>query len=315
MLSRIGNNLFWTGRYLEKAAQITGFTKVNYLSFIDTPFPDSKKEILDSVLTAAQVKDEYYALHEDTNVEQVLQFIAINDANPCSIKAYVNKLRENARGARDNISPDLWEFINTFYHSINSYHNATMQGEGFLGFSQSVEMYHYTAKGYIDNAMVRNDIWLMLSLGLHLEGALQATRMLMQTMAELNRPKPTLMTEDYEGFKLRLLLESMGCYEMYKSYYHQNVKREDVLGFIAFNMLYPRSIAYHVNAIIDISNNPHFKEHKVVDSVQYHAEKLSENLKEQTLEKLHELEVEFLEDTLSSLEGLAGMLERKYMVY
>ncbi len=315
MLSRIGNNLFWMGRYLEMATQITGYTKVHYLSYVDTPFPAYKTEMLNDVLEASQHKDEFYIYNKKAKIEEVLQFVALSDHNSCSIKKLVTQLRENARGSRDNIPPDLWEYINTFYHTINGFEGSTMQGESFQNFCQAVDMYQYTIKGYVGNALVKNDVWLLISLGIHLEGAIQTIRFLKHTMASLNSLQAEEYPAEYESFKLRLLLESLGCYEMYKSYFRQNVHRMDVLNFIAFNTLYPRSVAYHVNAIKQISMDPHFKEHKVIDSVQHHAETLAENMKNQTLETLNELEVEFLEDTLGSLQGLAGMLSHKYMVY
>ena len=76
MLSRVANNLFWMGRYIERAEHIARFTNVNYFSSLDAPnqLSQSRQFVLRSLrfMVGEPVLDDSEVLDE----EQVLYDIA-----------------------------------------------------------------------------------------------------------------------------------------------------------------------------------------------------------------------------------------------
>src|SRR5215217_2807651 len=103
MLSRIGNSLFWMGRYIERAEHVARYTKVHYVSSLDAPLALNKENTLESILDLMGQQADYYQKYGQLTDDDVLCFITIDDNNPSSIVSTVNLIRENARGTRDSI--------------------------------------------------------------------------------------------------------------------------------------------------------------------------------------------------------------------
>src|SRR6478609_4773534 len=114
MLSRIANSLFWMGRYLERVEHVARFAKVQHLSSLDAPTSLNKERVLISMLEMAGLPDNYCSLTD----QEVLFHISLADSNSFSLLSQLNYARENARGARDTISSELWEAINTYSHKL-----------------------------------------------------------------------------------------------------------------------------------------------------------------------------------------------------
>ncbi|CAN5608945.1 alpha-E domain-containing protein [soil metagenome] len=245
MLPRVGNRIYWMGRYLEKAEYIARFAKVRYLSLMDLPAELPKEAVLASILNLADAYDRYLSTYEELKTEEVLHYINIEIANPDSVLAYVVKLRENASGVRDNLSPELWEYINSYYHSLKNYKNI----EDIQAFNKKIELNSFIIKGYIQDCMIRNEAWMMLSLGIYLERSLQVIRTLLHEMKELPSQKNSDHAIPFENYDFILLLESLGAYGMFKQIYHRNANRAEVLHFLVMNKEFPKSISYSIATI------------------------------------------------------------------
>src|SRR6478609_7316508 len=116
MLSRIANSLLWMGRYLERAQHTSRYITVHYFGSLDAPVVSRKEFVIDSICDMTGVEHE---LHGDLEDNTIIYKIMMDELNPVSIKSCIINARENARGARDVLSSELWEAINKFYHSVN----------------------------------------------------------------------------------------------------------------------------------------------------------------------------------------------------
>ena len=190
MLSRIGNSLFWMGRYLERAEHIARYTKVHYVSSLDAPLALEKDLMLESVLNMAGVKALYYQKYPHLTDDDVLHFITLDESNAASILANINWIRENARGTRDCISMEVWEAINRFYHAMNNYNLEKLHQRGVFKFSREVEENSSVIKGYIANTLIRNEVWMLISLGIHLERAIQIINILLTKLQDIEKLDP-----------------------------------------------------------------------------------------------------------------------------
>ena len=118
MLSRIANSLFWMGRYIERAEHLSRYLKVHYFSALDAPHSQSKTALLESILNMSGLNEAYTKKHKKIHEQELVSFMTLDTANPFSIISNINYGRENARGARDSITTELWESINIYYHSV-----------------------------------------------------------------------------------------------------------------------------------------------------------------------------------------------------
>jgi uncharacterized alpha-E superfamily protein len=315
MLSRIANNLCWVGRYLERAEHMASFTKVYYLASMDASFSEDKEAIWEFLLQASKSRQEYFNIYPQVEEDKVLRFIALDKANPASVHGYVTKAREQAREARDSISAELWEHINCFYHTLNAYSEERLQQKGFYSFAQKVEKYSYTIKGYIESIMIRNDAWQQLTLGYHLERAVQANMLMLGTLQQLQVEQATEHAQAYKEQKMKTMLESLGAYEMYKHHYQTTINQHDFLDFIVFNTAFPKSIAFNLSRIQQLSREEGNHGQAGASSFREQATALAAGLVLENAHSLQGRELEFLEKNLEGLHRLAGSWEVQQVVY
>src|SRR4051812_6156323 len=114
MLSRIAESLFWIGRYTERAEDTARILDVHFHLLLEDPWVDEVaacRGLLELMGVAQPVDCEI-----DAGV--VGERIAFDPGNPSSIVGALSAARENARGAREAISSEMWECLNATYNEL-----------------------------------------------------------------------------------------------------------------------------------------------------------------------------------------------------
>lgn len=315
MLSRIGNSLFWMGRYIERAEHLARYTKVQYVSSLDAPLAQSKEFVLESILNMAGVTSNYYQQYPQLTDEEVLYFVTLEESNPFSIQSNISYIRENARGARDSISSELWEAINRFYHAMNNYDKEKLHSEGIYEFSQQVEENTSVIKGYIDNTLMRNEVWMLISLGIHMERAIQVSRILITKVKDIDKIDPAKLGGPVENYQWTTLLKSAESFDMNKRHYKANPNRRHTLEFLIFNPVFPKSIAYNLGLVQQAIQKIAFHEQKGKGSIDFIAGKVATQFQYLTIEEVEEDIIDFLNETLNNIYDIARILEEKYLIF
>lgn len=315
MLSRIGNSLFWLGRYLERAEHLARYTKVHYVSSLDAPLVHNRELVLESILQMNGVGPRYHQQHAQLTDDDVLYFVTLDERNPFSIVSSIGYIRENARGTRDTISIELWEAINRFYHSMNNYDAAQFHKEGIHSFSQKIEENSAVIKGYIDNTLMRNEVWMLISLGIHLERAMQVTRILHTKVTDVEKLKMDVVSQSWEFFHWSLLLKSAESFDMHNRHYKCNPSRPDSMEFLIFNPIFPKSITYNLNIVQKLISTIAFKDQKEKGSIIFLARKIATQYQHLTIEEVEKNIKDFLVNTLNNINSISQLLEEKYLVF
>src|SRR5690349_8202517 len=112
MLSRVADSLYWMSRYMERTDSILRMLKINHLSSQDDPDEFTWAPVLKifSDIDDAQIETM------ERDGRQVLQFMVLDRDNPNSVFNMITQARENARGVQDNMTKELWQCLNEFYH-------------------------------------------------------------------------------------------------------------------------------------------------------------------------------------------------------
>lgn len=316
MLSRIGNSLFWLGRYLERAEHLARYTKVQFVSSLDSPLAQRKDFVLESILNMAGVSSLYAEKYPQLSENEVLNFMAIDDYNYCSILACVNNARENARGARDSLSAELWEEINKFYHNINLFTSGKLDQEGSYDFAKLVEENSSSVKGYIDNSLPRNEVWILLSLGLHLERAAQVLRILLSKLHDIEKVEPEKIGASAENYHVVTMLKSAESFDMSKRHYKSVPNRMNALEFLLFNQQFPKSVIFNLNLIqANINHLVPASELNKKGSLSFMVGKMTSNFRYLTISDIETDVTVFLTETLEKIYQIADTLEQKYLSY
>ena len=315
MLSRIGNSLFWMGRYMERAEHVARYTKVHYVSSLDAPLAQNKELALESILDMVGVQAAYYQKHSQLTDDDILYFITLDDSNSYSIAANISGIRENARGTRDSISIELWEIVNRFYHNINNYNAAKLRHKGIFNFSREVEEFCTLAKGYVSNTLIRNEVWMLISLGIHLERAIQICKIIVNKLYDVAKIDPSQQGGTLDSYQWTMLLKSAESFDMFQRHYKNNATRRNILDFLIFNPSFPKALTYNLNYLQNNIQAIGFQEEKTKASLTFKIGKIATQLQFLTIDEVEENAIEFMNKTLEKLFSLAQLLEEKYLIY
>jgi uncharacterized alpha-E superfamily protein len=230
MLSRIAESLFWIGRYVERADDTARILDAFLARVLEDPWidEDAACRSLLAILGSAPP-------HENRlTTGDVLELMGFDVDNPSSITGALWSARENARGARETISSEMWECLNVTWHSLQSRRVAAERlGPAlFLGF---VRERAAVLTGLAESTMSRDDGWRFLVLGRNLERVDMTARLL----------SIQAVTPEYgpDGFadQWRTVLRACGADESFLRTHGGDVVAQRVAEFLLLDRLFPRS--------------------------------------------------------------------------
>jgi uncharacterized alpha-E superfamily protein len=193
MLSRTADNLYWTGRYMERAenlARVLDVTHRNALLGLQGATPESEwRDALASLGNPGKFSSHDQPLDE----QEVTQFFTVNLESPWSIKFCIHAARENARALRAVISTEMWESINSTWLAIHHLDEAGLRARGLREFFDWVKDRSHLFRGVSHGTTLHNDAFHFLRLGTFLERAGCTARLLdtkYRSLSELNDEAP-----------------------------------------------------------------------------------------------------------------------------
>ncbi len=117
MLSRVADAIYWMGRYIERAENISRYVDVNLHLLLDLPEVFSGQ--WDALVKITGDLEDFESRYGSAEENAVIEFLTFDRENPNSILSCVLRARENARSIREIISSETWEAINEFYLTVS----------------------------------------------------------------------------------------------------------------------------------------------------------------------------------------------------
>src|SRR5690606_13384267 len=225
MLARNAESLFWIGRYVERADDTARILDVTVHQLLEdaTVDPDRAARVLLRVLGIEQPP-------ERMDVWSLTELVAFDAGQPGSIVSSVSAARENARGAREVTSTELWECLNTTYNGLGGAIRAARE-LGPYEFFRYIEDRAAMFAGQADSTMSRDDGYRFLLLGRALERVDMTVRLLLSRGGE-PADSPAWVS----------VLRSAGAHDSYLRTYRGVLDARLVAEFILLDQLFPRSV-------------------------------------------------------------------------
>ena len=149
MLSRVADSLYWMSRYMERSDGIIRVLRVNYASSQELP-------------------------NAEVNSRTALLCAVSDKNNPNSIINNISRARENARSGQDNITRELWQCLNEYYHYIKTENLAEMlQKEDPITILDNLARHGIMYYGTADLTMMRGEGYSFINIGKYLERSIQ----------------------------------------------------------------------------------------------------------------------------------------------
>lgn len=242
MLSRVADSLYWMSRYLERTDSILRVLRINHFSSQDDLNNFTWRPVLQIFTTLPE--DQVATMEK--NGRQVLHYMVIARENENSVFNMVTRARENARAVQDNITKELWQVLNEFYHRVRD-----PQLEVALRYEDPVTVVDSLVRmcmqyyGIADSTMFRGEGLCFMNIGKFLERAIQTTSMLEVKFSTLNYDieKPT------DTIYWKYLLLSVSGYALYLKRYRSAFEGRNVVEQIIFDNDFPRSLLYSLGKL------------------------------------------------------------------
>ncbi|MHC5786648.1 alpha-E domain-containing protein [Pseudomonas idahonensis] len=179
MLSRTASDLYWMSRYLERAENLARMLDVSYsLSLMPQDgHGDGLHELAMPLLITGTLED-YRARHETLHAERLLQFFALDAANPASIYSCLGSARACAHAVRGRITADMWENVNATWLDIQQIARQGLSTYGMNRFCEWIKERSHLFRGASYGTIMRNDAFRFIRLGTFIERADNTLRLL-----------------------------------------------------------------------------------------------------------------------------------------
>jgi uncharacterized alpha-E superfamily protein len=312
MLSRIANSLFWMGRYIERAEHMSRYTRVQYFSALDAPISQKKEMVLESILNMSGLEVLYKEDHDTLVDEDVLTYLTTDFNHPFSIISNISLARESARGARDTLSSELWESINKYYHAANDFSMKADIDEDIYDFSMLVLDNSAIVKGYIDNTLFRNLEWSIISLGIHLERAMQITRILISKLEDIDRMDKSLHNTAVENYQWSTLLKSCESFDMCRRHYKSSPNRKNCIEFLLLNEHFPKSLLFNLTEVQNHLKILGLHDAGDKNTVEFYVGKLTAKFQYLQYEEIEFKTMDYLNETIGKLYTVGERLDSEF---
>ncbi|MCB4797614.1 alpha-E domain-containing protein [Neotamlana laminarinivorans] len=314
MLARVANDLFWMGRYIERAEHTARFLNVNYFSSLDAPniLSQSRPFVLNSIygMVDDRVEDQSTLVEEE-----VLYNVGLNPEKLYSILSCIKIARQNASNARDLISTEFYEAINKFYHFVMNYPKDRFVKNGLYDFTTSVTENTAILRGKIRGTLLHNDIFALIMLGINIERATQITRIIQTKLFDAEKAISSYSKPIRNSYEWTTLLKCAESYDMMRSLYRKSPAQLNTLNFLILNPNCPRSVMNSLNQTYLHICNLDASKVKTVNSAAFLIGKMRADYEFKTINEIQSNVGIFIDDTLKCLMNISSKLEEEYFNY
>jgi uncharacterized alpha-E superfamily protein len=241
VLSRVADALYWMGRYVERAEHAARVLLVSRdieldLGQLDA---DAARAHLGTVLSALGI-----SVTQD-EIEPAVH----SPLDAASIASCIERARQNARQVREATSSPMWEQLNVLYWRAREAGSSGKEADLFQVLGAVVDGCLLWT-GVTDSTMSRDEGWLFIKLGQHVERADRISRLIMaraKHSAAVLAGKSPGEKDNTDNLLWLSVLRSSGAVEAYRAQHPTRISARRVLEFMVLEQSFPRAVRFSVD--------------------------------------------------------------------
>ncbi len=242
MLSRAAENLFWLGRYMERAEATARMISMGQRMAM-LPGTTAQSEWT-SVMQATGA-----TLPTDGTVSEtdIVSNLILDTDNPSSIQACLAKARENGRAVRTGLTQEMWESLNDNWRYLEGMDPQAARRQ----LSRILEWVRTRAavfRGAVETAMLRSEGYDFLRLGGSIERA-DMTLRLLNVKYFLLLPETEVVGGGRDHHQWMSMLHAVSGLRAYHHHYFGDYAPWNIADFLLLNQAFPRSVAFSYTQI------------------------------------------------------------------
>jgi uncharacterized alpha-E superfamily protein len=232
--SRVGENLFWTGRYAERCEGLARLFRAALVRLADAA--RESEEALESLASALR------RLQVFTDEEEDAGFVAavVDPALPGGVAANVIRLHACANQVRERMSTDNWHVFNRLRHRLPG-KDASLGAA--LDSLDEIMMACVSLAGFAMDDMTRDESWQFLLLGRRIERLAHLSGVVAHVLG---------LSAARRSDALEWLLEAANSIVTYRARYRRAPELLPVLHLVVLDDTNPHSVAFQLRELASI---------------------------------------------------------------
>lgn len=250
LLSRLAENLYWIGRYIERAENTARLLNVNYYATLENTSRAREywKPLLELMGGDAGLRAKYGRV----DARSISAWMAFDRDNPSSIASSIAHARENARGLRDRIPSEMWESVNRSYLSLCFENEAVLDRDGLFEYCASARDSAQFFFGIAFATLPRDEGWSFMRAGQMLERGDNTLRVLRGRFRGVDAEVDTHATaRAFQDQRWVSVLKGLSAFEAYRKRVHSGLEPETIAEFLLLDEYFPRSVRYSAENLND----------------------------------------------------------------
>ncbi|MEK6806624.1 MAG: alpha-E domain-containing protein [Pseudomonadota bacterium] len=245
MLSRVAENLYWFGRYLQRAENTARLVMVNGNLLMD--LPKSVTFGWQPLVEILGAEETYTELYPDFSENNVVRFLLLDEKNPSSVLSSLHLAREILRTTRDAMPREAWEKLNELYWAVEE------RGERSVARARRPEFLNRIVEGalltygILLSNLSRDIGFQFLRIGTNIEQADMTTRIIDVRSTELTRRGKT--ADEFEDLQWASVLRSLTAFQMFRRHGGGRLAGTAVLRYLLQDREFPRSVVFCLSMI------------------------------------------------------------------
>jgi uncharacterized alpha-E superfamily protein len=242
---RVADNMFWVGRYAERAEFISRLLRLT-LQFLETGESQESCAFKNLLISVTKQTSTYPGFTIDTafdsfgKLETELHKVISDSMRNGSLAQTLNALLRSSRSVRDRLSSDTWRVINIIDEELLSLRS--LKPDRLVDALDELDnlVTALTAfTGLTLENMTRGRSWRFLDVGRRLERAIQTTRLLQSTLVGKT-------SEDDQALLSDSILTIVDSLMTYRRRYRYGIKIPELLELVIYDENNPRSLAFQL---------------------------------------------------------------------
>jgi uncharacterized alpha-E superfamily protein len=239
MLSTTARNLYWMGRYVQRAENTARVLEAAQRMALQS---GSQQEAA-SVAAIYGLQNDFAARCPECTLPNLFEYMTLDANNPSSIFCSLRAARNDARSERNNLTTDYWENLNGLWLDVQAAQRRPRSAFDYAAFIEQVKRQTILVAGAAQSTLLRDDAFAFLAMGTFIERADNTARILdVKYHVLLPSGEPQGGSVDY--YQWSEILSCIGALRTYRRVYRSRVEPLRVAELMILRHDLPRSLHF-----------------------------------------------------------------------
>lgn len=248
MLSRTAENLYWMGRYLERADTMARLIHVGARMNLIPDTVDGYRSEWEPILRASGTFGAFRDKYGDAVERNVVSHLFFDRDNGSSVASCIARARENARIVRTAITEAVWDALNGAAQELKEIERRPRSEISISELTDWTARQNALAAGAIQTTLLRNDGYDFIHLGRDLERADNTARF-MDVKYYVLLPDAGYVGSGLDNVQWHVLLRGMQMHRAIHWAYGGGISADKIVDLLILNPACPRSLVTCVDSV------------------------------------------------------------------